>query len=1098
MRANGDDFEDFVFECFRIAKGERGFTKRLARGRDGAIDLIGRHAEPGKTTIAECKYIGSGKNEDADSRWAKVFRNLEKNLPELSANPAKRPDSPYRGWLDPDSPVTCYRFCVTAAMTPAEVRKLEKRIAADFKKLVELGVKELRTLAQQFGAVRVLPWDWFAAELVDHPSLCFRWFDGLPAGVKRFEPEPSAGTSFRDFLSSGQLAYFSRDDFARQGTGSSVHGEAALVTMLAEGPKQVLLITGPGGVGKTRLVHELATTLSSAAHQFDTYWLGRSASSTSVTELAAHYPGNAKILLLVDYAEAAQLDGIADAVSNISTNSGHRVCLIMTCRASAAKRVSLSLTYLASEEKSLGPGSDAEAGYLRWVTASILALDSFPEPAELELVCHAIPALAAFALFLIRTDRAKFDKQFSALLGIDDFEKWANRRISALTAGHADAERQLARIALALPMTQQRYQTLRPTHGAMLDRLIADCWIESEGNDFVAAHDVLADALLAHWLFGAELAITNRATDLLSDAAGDQELPHGLTVLARLGNHPRFKLIDGMAVVAALLLLHPEQVKASCNALLGSPLLTPTEKLNLLDRSAMLRDEIKADPALHLGLSQLADAVARARRKGAEITASAEFGDLLDHACEQALGSNLILRRAYAFDPKRFRTRALANLAAFPRAELTHFLLVQMLRSGEPIEAMREPVRLWLEANSTETRASFVYKAWLDADGGTEAVSAALLAWIEVHGQELAAEFVYKAWLDAGGGTEAVSAALLAWVEAHGQELVARFVYTAWLDARGETAAVSAALLAWVEAHGQELAASHVYEAWLKASGGTKAVSAALLAWVEVHGQELVAEFVYKAWLDAHGGTEAVSAALLAWVGVHGQELAAEFVYQAWLGAGGEFAPLRGWIFQWALAWCETEDFVYLSKPLSKMRDLPEPVILAIARWSAAFPQHEDCLSRLSTVVSNLGFGSISGLGLASLLRSVEAVVKAKPRLTKLEREQFWRICAALARGQIYNLDPFGVIRCTAAIIASGHVFGPGLDASELPAIAQSQHEVVRLTLYGLREGELDLARDHVALASLAAWLRASIPNPIEAERLLALLKSKFPGSVWE
>ncbi len=752
----------------------------------------------------------------------------------------------------------------------------------------------------------------------------------------------------------------------------------------------------------------------------------------------------------------------------------------MTCRASAAKRVSLSLTYLASEEKSLGPGSDAEAGYLRWVTASILALDSFPEPAELELVCHAIPALAAFALFLIRTDRAKFNRQFSALLGIDDFEKWANRRISALTAGHANAnpERQLAEITLALPMTQQRYQTLRPTHGAMLDRLIADCWIESEGNDFVAAHDVLADALLAHWLFGAEPAITSRATDLLSDAARAQNLPHGLTVLARLANHPRFKLIAEKAVVAALLLSHPEQVKASCNALLGGQLLTTTDKLNLLDRSAMLREAIREDAALHFGLSQLSDAVARDRREGAEVTASAEFGDLLEHACTQALGSNLILRRAYAFDPKRFRNRALANLAAFPRAELTHFLLVQILRSDEPIEAMDEPVRLWLEANSTETRASFVYPAWLDAGGGTEAVSAALLAWIEVHGQELAAEFVYKAWLDAGGGTEAVSAALLAWVEVHGQELVASHVYEAWLKASGGTKAVSAALLAWVKVHGQEFVARFVYKAWLDAGGGREEVSAALLAWVKAHGQELDAQFVYKAWLKAGGGTEAVSAALLAWVEAHGQELAAEFVYEAWLDAGGEFAPLRGWIFQWALAWCETEDFVYLSKPLSKMRDLPEPVILAIARWSAAFPQHEDCLSRLSTVVSNLGFGSISGLGLASLLRSVEAVANAKPRLTKLEREQFWRICAALARGQIYNLDPFGVIRCTAAIIASGHVFGPDLDASELPAIAQSQHEVVRLTLYGLREGELDLARDDVALARLAAWLRASIPDP--------------------
>ena len=376
---NGNDFESFVLESFRVAKEEFQFVKSLKRGRDGAIDLIDQHSEAGTTTVAECKYIGAGGFDEAKARWKDVYKNLDKYLQQLSDNPGKNPTSPYRTWLDPARPVQRYRFCITISLTTAEVIRLEKLIAEDFAKLATVGVEAVRHLAETEGAIRVLSWDWFHAELTDCPSLAFRWFRGLPLGVSQFELAGRTGQSFRDFLNGGQLVYFARDTFAALGAGTVTRGEADLVADLISGNTSVLVLAGPGGVGKTRLAHELAIKLTGEAAEFDAYWLDRSACAASVEELAQRYPTTASILFLIDYAEAAQrLGEIADVVVHLIEPSGHRVRIIATCRASATNRIRDEFEILAPEIKSLASQLGGESAYVDWVTCSILALEPFP------------------------------------------------------------------------------------------------------------------------------------------------------------------------------------------------------------------------------------------------------------------------------------------------------------------------------------------------------------------------------------------------------------------------------------------------------------------------------------------------------------------------------------------------------------------------------------------------------------------------------------------------------------------------------------------------------------------------------------------------
>ena len=792
-----------MYECFRFARDERGFSKRLFRGRDGAIDLYDRLAEVGSATVAECKFIGSEAAKEAPQRWADVYRNLANNLPRLYADSQIAPTSPYRAWLDPERPVARYRFCVTAIMSPEEIDALEKRIAADFGQLVTQGVDPLRQLAECDGAVRVLAWNRFEAELDEHPSLAFRWFRGLPVGVdllaNRSGPEPT----FRDFLESGALHYFSRNQYVAETGGSLDGGESDFAAGLANGQPNALLITGPGGVGKTRLSLELAASLSSDAYGFDVYRLGRSANFNSVIELAGHYPTDRSVLLLVDYAEAVPaLAGIADAVAHLHANTRHRIRLIATCRSSANTLVRDSLAPLDPEERSLSSTRAGEIDYVAWVTRSILSVEMFPDPDGLAEVCHGVPALAAFALFLFRRYREQFDLQFGALHGLGDFDKWFNHRIEMLIeplSNRREQERALAHIALALPIPEAHFPQFARQWSPLLDSLRTDRWIEYDDQSYHAVHDVFADALAARWLFEAEHVGTDHALELLSVAAERLDLAHALTALERLAQHPRFTEINGRRVIETLLANHREQTKACCGLILGGKLLTFEAKLAVLSRSQALQQVVARERSLDVFLSFLAAEATHLKLKLANVPELQAVSDLLDHACNQPQYSNMILRRAYALHPERFRERALANVDAFALAEPTHFLLVQLLKHGEAPSAIESVVVRWLGRHACAYRATYLYHAWLDVGGGTEAVAEALLAWVDTHGQTERAQFVYTAWLNAGGGTKVVAAGLLAWVDAYGQTEHASFVYAAWLEAKGAFEPIREQVIRWVQ-----------------------------------------------------------------------------------------------------------------------------------------------------------------------------------------------------------------------------------------------------------------------------------------------------------
>ena len=746
LNDHGSAFERFVDEFLRLQSPDKALVLGLAKGRDGAIDLVDTDAE--LTQIVECKFIGAVTAGAASKRWGEVAGHLRENLRKAAAgNGAEK----YHPWLKSQGNLQTYRFVTSAICADVDERnKLRQRIYEFFESMSKEHDEfiHLRNLE-----VDLRYWDDLVGQCANFAPLFYRWFGGFPHGYGEISDSFGASeTGFKRFLEGRNLPYFARDTYqAKVGKKGVSHFKTALEDLTTGNEGRALVISGPGGIGKTRLSIELCDEAYRRG-----WWpvrLDRKARVADLDDLCRSHSGTANILLFIDYAEVFdELDQLPGALLRLARDGRHRISILASTRSSSIQRVTDRLTEIEISELALwnDPGQD---GYDAWVVRQILDYSEMPDAEAVAKSCSGLPVMAAFAAFLYRRDRFRFNEQFANLAAVKDFADWATTRLKCVEDKFQgqSVQRILAELAVLLPMPMVEAEAFRATSDTnrdLFEVLKADHWVEPDGQVFSAAHDVLADAMLARHLSGIHGSEQDRLQDLLFQALAEDRLDRCLAVVDRLGQHPVFERLSGRRAVEELLRLDRPKTLAQLPALVQSRLLAPADLIELLAASEELRLRLADAPHAHLSLARAAEwAATKGRDKIDRASVTTALTEPLAKAAARPNTSNIVLRCAHAFDPARYRDAVFERLKREPHHIDSHYLIVSLLKWEPTPQNVLPHLKDWLDWNNHAFKASFVYTSWLDAKGDVEAVRLHVLAWLKEHATKQEARFVYASWL---------------------------------------------------------------------------------------------------------------------------------------------------------------------------------------------------------------------------------------------------------------------------------------------------------------------------------------------------------------
>ena len=958
--AQGDGGKSFPRLVYEVLKPDRpGLLLVDAPGKDGGVDLSETRHD-GRTVI-ECKYIAEDGPASAARRWGEVAARLRLHL--ASAGGPTKGQAQYGPWYRRDPRIVEYVFCVSSTIGNQEnLDALQCKISAFF---AQLAAQHGHLAHLQRLHVEVFDWAALRLRIERRLHVAYRWFPTTrPVGVVPFD-EPLRRGTFRGYLESAQLPYFSIESY-RVGRETVLRPETELLVALDQEPGG-LVISGRGGVGKTRLTLELGHLAQKA--DWTVVRVLPSFDRSALLELAERATQDERILLLFDYVELHQeFEELADLVPDLNETYGLHIRYVANCRGTHYRRLSPITGHMRVEiAPAAGMASADYTEYAKETIRHILVHGNVPISDEAFLACRNTPVLAVFLAYLAASKR---DAELTDLLKERDFGSWVAKRVQM--SFHEPVHRDMAVLVALLPVPVSSVKEIGPVRMRLLDVLVADGWSErdritSDRDEFVMAHDVLADQILLSYVREIAGTLETFVRDLLATAAAAHCVNSVLIALQRVAAEPPLAEVDWLGAIDEEAAANPAPWLASVRLLLTTKLLNPEDRVELLHRHGERWRGAEADADVQRAIGWLASWAVRREQAGGIVSRRSTLETWAIAAASGATTSSYAIPRALRLTPDGARDAAVrwmaehpldvytsqvlvawldvglptADLKAFVNrwaqesltSERFSFLASQWLNGGGDREFLLKPIQRWVSEHASRRYGSFVYKAWLDAGGDRELVREPIQRWLSEHATRPDADFVYKAWLDAGGDRELVREPIQRWLSEHATRPDADFVCNAWLEAGGERELVRETMQRWLSEHATLPEARFVYTSWLGAQGEHELVEESIDPWLSEHATQPEAQFVYRAWLDAGGERELVREPIQRWLSEHATLPEADFVCNAWLEAGGERELVRETMQRWLSEHASRPDASFFYQAWLEFRGDRELVREPIQRW---------------------------------------------------------------------------------------------------------------------------------------------------------------------
>ncbi len=891
----GDAFQVFAHDV--IQRDFPGLIRFRTSGKDGAIDL----SQTGDTrTVCECKYLGADDWDEVESRWQDVEKTLARNLSDPKGPP--KGQSQYGPWFRTDIPITTFVFCTNASPpNQNQADKLEQKIRAFFHNLGKTysHLAHLRDLK-----VEVFNWARLRNLLEEQPHLIFRWFPLLrPSGLVPLD-EIKHSNSFNAYLHGNNLPYYSRSDHLRANplpTGTTVLNEEKLLRKLEAGDVDGVVISGRGGVGKTRLLLELGRM--AANHGWLVFQISGPLALSSLDALRERLSSETKALLLFDYVEKQpNFEALIENIRSINDTYAFHVCYAASCRSGhyASKLRSLPR----HEHASLSGESETQREWLRShqreTVNRILAAVNLLGREDAGAVCRDIPVLAVFLAHLHASGRRG---DLNELLQEQDFGPWVVRSLQ-----QSDAHRDVASVATLIalfPMSHASAGLLGSSSNSRLFELLAqDGWIEKQeevdGFHWNTIHDVIADRILLTHLQGITDTADLFVRQLISFATSVGTVASALFSLQRLRDQPPLADFQWHTLIHNEIEKAPDKWRSIRIELLRSDLLSVSERILLLRNHREWWLGAEVEPAFQNSLGWLVREALESDLPTIAPLLIKTLDEWTAKAAAHVESSNFLLTQGLRLNGPLVRGHALQWITERPRVFQTHFLLVAWLKCGLPPSDVQVVVGDWCKRHVEKFHFSFVATAWLDAGGDTAIISGLCEQWLNTHSDQASSNFLLRSYFTRSGGTADVRTIVEKWLGCHDAAVEVASVLIAWLRLGLERSVIEAKVAKWFTHYGATPAARHLYRAWLKSGGVREALGPTVLGWLVLHHKEPEAIMVCARWLKSGGEAEQIREYVVLVLRQYGDTDEARFLYEYWLQCGGDRTaietPLVGWL----------------------------------------------------------------------------------------------------------------------------------------------------------------------------------------------------------